>query len=66
MPPPIWLPKKRFCHRYETLVIRIKDYDDIPLQFHPFPLGMRGIKGKERGLTALTALTSLTAHIFVA
>jgi hypothetical protein len=34
--PPIWLPKKSFCHRYETLVIRIKDYDDILLQFTLF------------------------------
>jgi hypothetical protein len=59
MPPPIGLQKK-IRHRYETLVIRIKDYDDILLQFTLFLWGMRGVKGKKRGLTALTA------HIFVA
>jgi hypothetical protein len=63
MPPPIFAPQKTPCHRHETLVIGIKDYDDNLLQFTHFLWGVTGVKGKKRRLTALTALS---AHIFVA
>jgi hypothetical protein len=60
MSPPTWLQKKVSRHRKETTAIRIKDYDGNLLQFTLFLWGLRGVKGKKRGLTALTA------HIFVA
>jgi hypothetical protein len=59
MPPPIWLQKK-VSAAAKTPAIRIKDGNDILLQYHPFPLGHERVKGKKRGLTALTA------HIFAA